>query len=75
MRDVHVVPFWNTEMVSLSAARRLAHRRRRCAAVRLIGSRMVFASVIVPLVGLLLHRNVLRRLPIAGLCVYTQLLA
>jgi hypothetical protein len=42
--------------------------------VRLIGCRTVFAPVVVPLLGLLLHRNVLCRPPVVGLCVYAQLL-
>jgi hypothetical protein len=53
---------------------RPARRWCWCAAVRLVGSRTVLASVVVPLVGLLLHRNVLCRSSIAGLGIHAQLL-
>jgi hypothetical protein len=59
---------------SVVVACQLTHQQRRCTAVRLIGCRTVFAPVVVPLPGLLLHRNVLCRPPVAGLCVYAQLL-
>jgi hypothetical protein len=36
---------------------------------------MALAPVVVPLVGLPLHRNVLRRLSIVGLGVHAKLLA
>jgi hypothetical protein len=45
----------------------LRHMRgwRRCAAAWLVYSRMTFALVAIPLMGLTLHRNVLRRESIA----------
>jgi hypothetical protein len=45
-----------------------------CAVRRLVDSRTALASVVVPLAGLLLHRNVLCRSSIAGLGIHTQLL-
>jgi hypothetical protein len=43
-------------------------------AVRLIGSRTALASVVVPLAGLSLHRNILHRASIAGLGIHAKLL-
>jgi hypothetical protein len=43
-------------------------------AVQLIGSRTALAPVTIPLVGLPLHRNVLRRASIAGLDNHAELL-
>jgi hypothetical protein len=56
-------------------ARRSMCRRRRCTAARLISSRTALAPVVVPLEGLLLHRNILRKLSIAVLGLHAQLLA
>jgi hypothetical protein len=50
-------------------------RRRRCTAARLISSRTALAPVVVPLEGLLLHRNILRKLSVAVLGLHAQLLA
>jgi hypothetical protein len=52
-----------------------ACRWRRCAAVRLVCSWAALASVSIPLAGLPLHRNVLRRLSIARLGIHAELLA
>jgi hypothetical protein len=42
--------------------------------VRLIGSQTALAPVAVPLAGLPLHRNVLRRASITGLGIHAKLL-
>jgi hypothetical protein len=42
-----------------------AHGRCRCATARLVYSRSALALVAIPLMGLALHRNVLRRASIA----------
>jgi hypothetical protein len=42
--------------------------------VRLVGSRTALAPVVVPLTGLLLHEDVLRRPSVAGLGIHAQLL-
>jgi hypothetical protein len=42
--------------------------------VRLIASRTVLAPLVVPLAGLSLHRNILRRASIVGLGIHAKLL-
>jgi hypothetical protein len=42
--------------------------------VRLLGGRTTLALVAIPLTRLLLHRDILCRLPVAGLGVHPQLL-
>jgi hypothetical protein len=42
--------------------------------VRLIASRTALAPLVVPLAGLSLHRNILRRASIAGLGIHAKLL-
>jgi hypothetical protein len=59
---------------SVVVGRQPACRWHWCAAVWLISSRMALASVAVPLTGLLLQRNVLRRSSVVGLVIDAKLL-
>jgi hypothetical protein len=51
-----------------------AQGRRRCAAARLVCSQTAFVPIAIPLMGLTLHRNVLRRVsivvPLTGLALH-----
>jgi hypothetical protein len=51
-----------------------ARRRRRCAAMRLVRSRVALAPIAIPLAGLPLHRYVLHGLSIMRIGVNTELL-
>jgi hypothetical protein len=70
----HLRLYWRVDCCGL----RHAHDRRRCATARLVCSRSAFTLVAIPLMGLALHRNVLRRasiaVPLTGLALHRHAL-